>query len=140
MILLDINVVSAVMAPAPVTSVLRWLDHHETASLYLSTIKIAEIAYGIRVLPAGRRRRELRERFERFVARGFEQRVLTFDTAAAHHYAEVMGRRRELGRPMTVPDGQIAAIARARRFSVATRNVRYFDECELDLLNPFEPC
>jgi predicted nucleic acid-binding protein len=138
-ILLDTNVVSAVMAPAPVASVLHWLDGHDTASLYLSTITIAEIAYGIRVLPAGRRRGELRERFEQFVASGFEQRVLAFDTAAALHYAEVMGRRKELGRPMSVPDGQIAAIARAHRLSVATRNVRDFDECGLDVLNPFEP-
>jgi predicted nucleic acid-binding protein len=138
-ILLDTNVVSAVMAPAPVASVLHWLDRQDTASLYLSTITIAEIAYGIRVLPAGRRRRELRERFEQFVARGFEQRVLAFDSAAALHYAEVMGHRKELGRPMSVPDGQIAAIARAHRFSVATRNVRDFDECGLDVLNPFEP-
>ena len=139
MILLDTNVVSAVMAPAPVASVLHWLDRQDTASLYLSTITIAEIAYGIRVLPAGRRRRELRERFEQFVARGFEQRVLAFDSAAALHYAEVMGYRKELGRPMSVPDGQIAAVARAHRFSVATRNVRDFDECGLDVLNPFEP-
>ena len=139
MILLDTNVVSAVMAPAPVASVLHWLDRQDTASLYLSTITIAKIAYGIRVLPAGRRRRELRERFEQFVASGFEQRVLAFDSAAALHYAEVMGHRKELGRPMSVPDGQIAAIARAHRFSVATRNVRDFDECGLDVLNPFEP-
>ncbi len=139
MILLDTNVVLAVMAPAPVSTVLRWLDGHDTLSLYLCTITIAEIAYGIRVLPTGRRRKGLGERFESFVARGFEQRVLAFDTAAALHYAEVMGRRKELGRPMSFPDGQIAAIARAHRFSVATRNVRDFDECGLDVLNPFEP-
>ena len=71
------------------------------------------------------------------VAGGVEQRVLPFDSAAALHRAEGMGTRKELGRRMSIPDGQIAGIARARRFSVATRDVRDFDECGLDVLNPF---
>ena len=136
--LLDTNVVSAVMAPVPASSVLRWLDRQEAASLFLSTITIAEIGYGIRVLPQGRRRKLLTERFAEFIARGFEHRVLAFDAAAAHEYAEIMGHRKELGRPMSVPDGQIAAIARAHRFSVATRNVRDFEECGLQIFNPFD--
>ncbi len=138
MILLDTNVVSAVMRPAPVQSVLDWLDDHDTASLYLSTITIAEIGYGLRVLPDGKRRRSLESRFEEFVARGFDQRILIFDEPAARLYAEVMGRRKELGRPISALDGQIAAIARANRFAVATGNVRDFEECGLRILNPFE--
>ncbi len=138
MMLLDTDVVSAVMAPVPVSSVLQWLDRQETASLFISTITIAEIGYGIRVLPQGRRRELLGERFAEFVARGFEHRVLAFDTAAAYEYAEIMGRRKELGRPMSIPDGQIAAIGRTHRFAVATRNVRDFEECELEIRNPFD--
>ncbi len=138
MILLDTNVVSVVMRPAPAQSVLDWLNDQDTASLYLSTITIAEIGYGLRVLPDGKRRRSLQSRFEEFVALGFDQRILTFDEPAARLYAEVMGRRKELGRPISALDGQIAAIARANRFSVATGNVRDFEECGLRILNPFE--
>lgn len=138
MIVLDTNVVSAVMKPVPIQSVLEWLNAHDTASLYLSAITIAEIRFGLRVLPNGKRRRTLEERFEQFIARGFAQRILAFDEPAARFYAEIMGRRRELGRPMSVLDGQIAAIARARRFAVATGNVRDFEECGLQILNPFE--
>lgn len=138
MILLDTNVVSAVMRPVPSRSVLDWLDDHDTTCLYLSTITIAEIRYGLRVLPDGKRRRSLEGRFEEFVARGFDQRILTFDEPAARLYGEVMGRCKELGRPISVLDGQIAAIAQAHRFAVATGNVRDFEECGLRILNPFE--
>jgi hypothetical protein len=137
-ILLDTNVVSAVMAPAPPGTVLRWLDHQPTETLYLSAVTIAEIGYGLEVLPDGKRRRDLEERFDRFVARGFAYRILPFDEKAAHLYRELMARRRGAGRPMSVLDGQIAAIARAHRFAVATRNVSDFEECGIEILNPFE--
>ncbi len=138
MILLDTNVVSAVMSPTPEPLVLDWLDRQDTVTLYLSTITIAEIGYGLRVLPDGKRRRLLAERFEHFVTRGFEQRLLSFDERAAHEYAEVMGHRNEIGRPLSVPDGQIASIARANHLAVASRNVRDFEECGIELINPFE--
>ncbi len=138
MILLDTNVVSEVMKPSPADGVLRWLDDQETEDLYLSTITIAEISFGIRILPDGRRRRTLNESFEEFVSRGFEQRILDFDTTAAYVFGDLMARRREAGRPMSFPDGQIAAIARRHHFSLATRNVRDFDLCGLETLNPFE--
>ena len=107
-------------------------------TLFLSTITIAEIAYGLAVLPDGRRRRTLAERFDRFVADGFEQRVLDFDRRAALDYGEVMSRRRAMGRPLAALDGQIAAVARANHLAVATRNVRDFEHCGIDLVNPFE--
>jgi len=137
-ILLDTNVVSAVMVPAPPAPVLAWLDRQPTTDLYLSTVTIAEIMYGIRILPEGKRRQDLAGRFERFLVRGFEQRVFPFDTPAAREYADIMGHRRQIGRPLSALDGQIAAIARARRLPVATRNVRDFEECGLEILNPFE--
>jgi predicted nucleic acid-binding protein len=137
MILLDTNVISAVMAPAPPAVVLRWLDEQHSDTLYLSTVTIAEIAYGIRVLPDGKRHRALVARFDEFVVRGFEQRVLAFDAASAYEYAKIMAHRRRIGRPMSVPDGQIAAIARHHRMVVATRNLRDFEDCGLDLVDPF---
>lgn len=137
MILLDTNVVSEVMAPAPAGAVLEWLNGADAATLYLSTVTVAEIGYGLSVLPAGKRRRLLEERFEEFVERGFEQRVLPFDYPAARLYGGLMAKRREIGRPMSIADGQIAAIARAHRFAIATRNVRDFEECGLEIVDPF---
>ncbi len=138
MILLDTNVISATMASTPPSAVLSWLNRQRTDNLYLSAITIAEIAYGIRILPEGKRRRNLATRFKSFVDRGFEQRVLVFDNASALEYAEIMAHRRQIGRPMSVPDGQIAAIARQHGFIVATRNTRDFEECGLELVDPFE--
>ncbi len=138
MILLDTNIVSEVMKPAPSGRVLRWFDHQETEGLYLSTVTIAEINFGIRVLPDGKRRHKLADLFEEFVTKGFDQRILPFDTKAAYLFADIAARRRELGRPMSFPDGQIAAIARSHHFAIATRNVTGFDHCGLDILNPFE--
>lgn len=137
MILLDTNVVSAVMAPSPPRQVVAWLNDQETVTLYLSTITIAEIGYGLWILPDGKRRKALEDRFERFVNQGFEQRILDFDRSAAHLYGEIMGRRRAMGRPLSVLDGQLASIARAQGLSVATRNVRDFEACGLELIDPF---
>ena len=138
MILLDTNVVSAVMAPEPPSAVVEWLNQQESLQLHLSTVTLAEIGYGLWVLPRGRRRQDLENRFEAFVAAAFEGRILAFDQKAALEYPKVMGHRRKLGRPMGVADGQIASVARACRLAVATRNVRDFEECGLKILNPFE--
>ncbi|WP_406600455.1 type II toxin-antitoxin system VapC family toxin [Marinihelvus fidelis] len=104
----------------------------------LSAVTIGEIAYGLRILPDGKRRSGLRERFERFVALAFDQRVLSYDEPAARLYGELMGDRRELGLPMSVPDGQIAAIARRDHLAIATRNVLDFEHCGIEVINPFE--
>lgn len=139
MILLDTNVVSAAMQPQFPAPVVTWLNHHTTKDLYLSTITVAEIAYGLRLLPDGQRRALLTDRFEELLARGFEHRVLVFDERAARHYGEIKASRKEIGRPVRSLDAQIAAIARANHLSVATRNTRDFEDCGVDLVNPFEP-
>ena len=138
MILLDTNVVSEVMKTRPAEAVVAWLNGQDSEKLYISAITIGEIAYGLRILPDGKRRSGLRERFERFVALGFDQRVLAYDESAARIYGELMGDCRELGLPMSVPDGQIASIARLNHLAVATRNVLDFEHCGIDVLNPFE--
>lgn len=137
MILLDTNVVSEVMKVTPSSAVLEWLNAQDSESLYLSTVTIGEIEYGLRILPIGKRRLQLKERFEQFISHAFAQRVLAFDEAAARSYGDVMGIREELGRPMSVPDGQIAAIARSSGLAIATRNIRDFEDCSVDLVNPF---
>ena len=139
MILLDTNVMSEVMRSAPSQSVLTWLNEQDAAALFVSTVTIAEIEYGLRVLPDGKRRRGLRNRFEQFLARAFVGRIHDFDQPAARSYGDIMGNRREIGRPMSVPDGQIAAIACSRGLAVATRNVADFEDCGLTLVNPFSP-
>jgi predicted nucleic acid-binding protein len=138
MILLDTNVVSEVMKTQPAEAVVAWLNGQDSERLYVSAVTIGEITYGLRILPDGKRRSGLRERFERFVVLAFDQRVLAYDESAARVYGELMGDRKELGLPMSVPDGQIAAIARLNHLAVATRNVLDFEHCGIDVLNPFE--
>ena len=138
MILVDTNVVSEIMKVAPSERVVNWLNSQKSSRLYVSTVTIGEIEYGLRILPAGKRRLQLNERFERFVSLAFAQRVMAYDEVAARAYGEVMGHRRELGRPISVPDGQIAAIARSNGFTVATRNITDFEDCGVELIDPFE--
>ena len=138
MILLDTSVVSVMMAPAPSSSVIEWLNQQETMRVYLSAITIAEIAFGLAILPDGRRRHSLQTRFDRLVSDGFDQRVLDFDRTAAMLYGDVMSRRRAMGRPMAALDGQTAAVALANGLTLATRNLRDFEHCDLSLINPFQ--
>lgn len=138
MILLDTNVVSEVMKTQPAEAVVTWLNAQDSERLYVSAVTIGEITYGLRILPDGKRRSGLRERCERFVVLAFDQRVLAYDEFAARVYGELMGDRKELELPMSVPNGQIAAIARLNHLAVATRNVLDFEHCGIDVLNPFE--
>ncbi len=89
-------------------------------------------------LPKGQRRQLLQSRFEQFVSQGFAQNIIDFDESAARAYAEIMGIRKEKGRPMSLPDGQIAAIAQTHHLSLATRNVTDFEDCGIEIINPFE--
>ncbi len=138
MILLDTNIVSAVMSRTPPQEVVQWLNDQETITLFLSTITLAEIGYGLWILPRGKRRRSMERLFNKFIKEGFEGRVLDFDGQAAGIYGEIMGRRRAMGRPMSVLDGQIASIARANDLAVATRNVRDFQDSGIAVINPFK--
>jgi len=137
-ILLDTNVLSELMKPRPRTSVVAWINAQQSARLWLSAIAVAEIEYGLYAMPDGARRRTLRHRFEAFVGTAFSGRVVEFDYPAAKIYGEIMASRRAGGRPMSVPDGQIASIALNRGFKLATRNLRDFEDCGLDLVNPFD--
>jgi toxin FitB len=138
MIIVDTNVVAEMMKPSPDPSVVSWLNDQESAALFLTTVTLGEIGYGLEILPRGRRRLHLEQGFERVVAEAFAGRILAFDEEAARHYGVIMGRRRAIGRPLSIQDGQIASIARARGFAVATRNVRDFVQCGVEVINPFE--
>ena len=138
MIILDTNIVSEFMTSPPTGSVLNWLNDQDVTLMYLTTITIAEINFGLSVMPVGKRRNLLFERFKLFTGSAFEQRILSFDECAANLYGDILAHRRQLGRPMSCFDGQIAAIARAQGFAVATRNIKDFKDCQLELINPLD--
>lgn len=137
MIILDTNVVSEMMRDTPAPSVVAWLNDQDASLLFLTAVTVGEIRYGLRALPVGKRRRSLEEGFERILAEAFPGRILAFDEAAAHRYGEIMGRRKEIGRPLAILDGQIAAIAWSNGYSVATRNVQDFVDCGVEVMSPF---
>ncbi len=109
MIIVDTNIISEFMTSPPASLVLEWLNTQDSLLLYLTTISIAEIGFGLRIMPIGKRCRLLEERFEQFVTTAFESRILSFDEAAARIYGEIIGDRREIGMPLSDLDGQIAA-------------------------------
>ena len=138
MILLDTNVVSEVMRQKPSDNVLNWLNGYDSTDLLISSITIAEICYGLRILPVGQRRQLLQMRFEQFISKGFAGNIVDFNELAARAYAEIMAVRKEKGRPMSLPDGQIAAIAQINHLVLATRNITDFEDCGIQLINPFD--
>lgn len=138
MIILDTNIVSEFMTSPPNGLVLNWINNQDVSLMYLTTITIAEINYGLNIMPIGKRRNLLEERFKLFTVSAFDQRILSFNEIAANLYGDILGYRRQLGRPMSCFDGQIAAIARAQGFAVATGNIKDFSDCQLELINPFD--
>ncbi len=139
MIVIDTNVISEVMRMQPSSAVLHWLNKQTTHQLYTTSVTIAEILYGLRIMPEGKRRRKLEFNFETFITNAFGPRILDFDEAAGRKYADLMAYRKTMGLPMSLSDGQIASIAYAHNYSVATRNIDDFESCGLELINPFEP-
>lgn len=138
MIILDTNIVSEMMKANSSKAVLNWMDQREAIQLFITTITIAEISYGLHALPNGNRRKSLEEAFNRAIMNAFKHRILPFEESSAYIYGKIMGRRKKLGQPLRVPDGQIAAITLSQGFSLATRNSRDFSNCDINLINPFE--
>ncbi len=138
MIIVDTNVVAEMMKESPAVEAVTWLNAQVASNLFLAAITLAEIGYGLAILPHGKRRLTLEQGFERVIAEAFAGRVLAFDDEAARLYGVLMGRRKTIGRPLSIFDGQIAAIARSNRSAIATRNVRDFEHCGVEVINPFE--
>ena len=124
MILLDTNVVSEGMRPLPDQRVMRWLDAQPAADLWISAVTVAEIRLGLALLPEGQRKRDLTDRAEAMLREDFGEGCLAFDGAAATDCAAIVAHRTRLGRPISVEDAQIAAIARAGGLTLATRNTK----------------
>ncbi|MGQ9369238.1 type II toxin-antitoxin system VapC family toxin [Azospirillum sp. ST 5-10] len=138
MIVLDTNVLSELMRPAPSEAVFHWVAGRPAASLFTTTITQAEILFGLALLPEGRRRSDLLAAAEQMFAEDFAGRVLPFDAAAATAFAPIAAGRRQKGRPTGAFDAQIAAIATSRSAALATRNVADFQDCGLPIVNPWE--
>lgn len=137
MILLDTNILSELMRPAPEAAVERWLADQPAASVFISAITEAELRYGLALLPSGKRRSSLTAVLQDMLAEDFSGRILPFDSSAAVDFAEIAADRRQAGRPISQADAQIAAIARSRGAALATRNVADFERCGVELLNPW---
>ena len=136
MILLDTNVVSEAMKPAPDEAVRAWLDEQAAETLFLSSVTIAELMFGIGALPDGKRKERLTEALEG-VMELFADRVLPFDVDAARRYADLAVKARAAGKGFPTPDGYIAAIAASRGFVVATRDTSAFDAAGLEVIDPW---
>lgn len=137
MFVLDTNVVSELMKPAPHAAVLHWVQGQPLEQLAVTSVTVAEILYGLDRLPEGQRRAGLASQFHAFLSRGFTQRVLPFDLRAAEAYAPLKGARDRAGRPLNGYDAMIGAIARINGAGVVTRNVADFTECGVAVVNPW---
>lgn len=139
MIIVDTNVLSELMKGGPAPEVEVWFEDKPLASVFTTTITQAEILYGVDALPRGRRRKLLERAVNAMFEEDFADRILPFDSAAARAYAAVAAERRRAGRPISQFDAQIAGIARSRGAAIATRNVRDFAGCGIELHDPWVP-
>jgi predicted nucleic acid-binding protein len=137
MILLDTNIVSEMLRENPDKNLLSWSEQQDGMPIYISMVTQAELLAGVAFLPVGKRRANLASLVEKALAEDFREHILLFDEPASRSYAIIAAERRSKGRPMSDTDCQIAAIARANRFKLATRNVRDFEHCGIDVENPF---
>jgi predicted nucleic acid-binding protein len=137
-ILVDTNVVSELMRPAPARLVLDWFAAHDPSVLFLSAVSEAELRAGAAFLPAGRRRDALTAAIDAMVEEDFAGRVMAFDSAAAKTFAVIAAARRAAGRPIAGADCQIAAIARAHGAALATRNAGDFAGCGIGVIDPWD--
>lgn len=138
MIILDTNVISEPMKPDGDPKVLAWLNDQAAETLYLTSVNLAELLAGLEILPDGKRKAGLHQKLLDLLSRLFEGRVLPFDEQAAIEFAPLIARARSTGRVISMADGQIAAIAKTRGFTVATRDLTPFEAAGVPIINPWE--
>ncbi|HET8790968.1 MAG TPA: type II toxin-antitoxin system VapC family toxin [Modicisalibacter sp.] len=138
MIVLDTNVLSELMRPAPDASVVDWLDSQDATSVTISAITVAEILYGIERMPNGQRKRALAGIAAAMFDEDFLGRILSFDSEAAIHYAEQVAASESVGRHIHMADAQIAAICIQYDAVLATRNIKDFETMHIETINPWE--
>lgn len=138
MILLDTNVVSEPMQVTPNAGVVAWLDDQAVETLFLSAITVAELRFGVAVLPEGKRKEGLRLRLEETLLPLFGDRILPFDLEASAAFARLMAAARARGEAIGKADGLIAATAVAHGLAVATRDAAPFRAAGVTVINPWE--
>jgi predicted nucleic acid-binding protein len=138
MIILDTNVLSALMRQVPEVPVVAWLDRQPAESVWITSITLFEARLGLALLAKGRRQQTLEAAFARLLEEDLENRVLDFDSAAATEAASLAAQRQKAGRSVDMRDTQIAGIALARRATLATRNLRHFQDLNIPVLDPWK--
>jgi predicted nucleic acid-binding protein len=138
MIVLDTNLISEVMRPRPETRVLSWLDRQPMSSIWTTAVSVFEIRCGLSMMATGQKRSALTTRFEQWLAGVVGSRILSFDEIAAEHAAEVTAERKARGRPGEARDTMIAGIVLANHATLATRNVKHFEDIGKWVVNPWE--
>jgi predicted nucleic acid-binding protein len=136
-ILLDTNVLSALMRAEPAASVVDWLDRQAPEDIWTTTVSVFEVRFGLQLLDEGRRRSALEAGFQALLDEDLAGRVAAFDQPAAEAAAMIAARRRLAGRPVDFRDTQIAGIALARRATIATRNLRHFHDLDTPVIDPW---
>jgi predicted nucleic acid-binding protein len=137
MILLDTNVVSALMRRDPEPVVVAWLDDQPAESIWTTSITVFEVRTGLELLKPGRRRQQLERSFGALLADELEGRVQSFDQAAALAAGSIAATQQSAGRAVEIRDVEIAGIATARKAVIATRNIRHFEGLGIDLMDPW---
>jgi predicted nucleic acid-binding protein len=138
MIILDTDVLSALMLRQPPVDVAAWVDQQPRTSVWTTSVTIFEIQYGLAIMVSGRRRIERELSFKRTIEEKLERRILPFDDMAAEEAASLMATRRRSGRSGELRDTMIAGIALAQRATLATRNVRHFDDLTVPVVDPWQ--
>lgn len=136
MIVLDTNVISEAMRPQPNSNVIDWLNAQTPDSLYITSITLGELLFGIGALPSGKRQNALHEALDGILSI-FNNRILALDADAARRYALLATSARNNGFALSTPDGYIAAIAQAKGFTVATRDTSPFTAVNVPVINPW---
>jgi predicted nucleic acid-binding protein len=137
MILLDTNVLSALMRQEPDAQVIRWLDRQPRQSVWTTAITVFEIRFGLQTMAAGKRRTSLVGSFEKLLGDVLERRIAHFDSDAAQRAADLMAIRQREGRPGELRDTMIAGIVLASHSALATRNVNHFKDLSSSVVNPW---
>ncbi|MBV8770156.1 MAG: type II toxin-antitoxin system VapC family toxin [Hyphomicrobiales bacterium] len=138
MILLDTNVLSELIRPAPEPAVTGWVGAQPSTSLFISAMTEAELLFGLAMLRDGKRRHQLAQAIDGLLMEDFAGRILPFDSPAASAYARIASDRRAAGRPLSQFDAQIASIAASRNAILATRDLHDFDGCGVRVINPWQ--
>ena len=136
MVILDTDIISAVMRRE--RAVIAWLDRQPELSIWTTAITFFEIRYGLAVMPLGRRRATDEATFNDILRAELADRILPFDTDAADQAALLMARRRRKGRVGEARDTMIAGIAVAQNATLATRNVKHFEDLRIPVVNPWQ--